>query len=318
MKPRLLLTGATGTIGKAFIKAYQDKYEIYAFAHSEVRLRELLVECPGIHFTLGNIASKHSVKQAFEWCNPNHVVHLAAIKHVDFSELNPKVAVETNVVGSLNVIEACAESHVDSVVAVSTDKACNPCSTYGYTKALMEKCFVEAGHVVCRFGNVAGSAGSVIPMWLAAFDRKKPLKLTDPNMKRFMFTCQEAVAMIDKALVIAERRNGVIVTKLMPAVKLLDLAQFISTKVEIVGKGPGEQLGETLISLDEAPRTTAYSDYIMIGNRSEYPGSALATSWTTDNAPLMDDMDIEELLESCGYGYSPPKIHKEEGTTKSY
>lgn len=289
-----LVTGGTGTIGSHFLKMHQGNG--VCVGHSEKRMKEFLQEKAQIPYHLCSIENRETVFNIFDKVRPKVVVHAAAIKHIDFAERNPTHAIETNVRGSLNVLAACRYFEVPIAVGVSTDKAAEPSSTYGYTKRLMEECFLEAGYAVCRFGNVAGSAGSVIPIWLRQKSEGKPLTITDPNMNRFMFTIEEAVELINKT--IEECRDGkksFILTKLMKFAKISELAKCISEKTEIVGIREGEKMDEVLFSADESERSTIDGDFAFIEERKT---GQPKQSYTPSRAKKMRQAELEGLVKN--------------------
>ena len=267
---RVLITGGAGTIGKAFIKRYQDRFKFYNMSRDEGSQTQLKREFPEVENHIGPIEDIGSVYRVFESVKPDIVIHAAAMKHIDIIESEPIQACNINVVGSLNVILASTKYDVPITVAVSTDKACSSESVYGDTKHLMERCFMDANSEdirfsSCRFANVAHSNGSVLPFWLGLKEKGLPLKLTDPKMNRLIFTQKDAAELIMKTITYTEMLGGGFVgsTK-MKTTNMLDLAKVISKEIEIVGKRAGEKVDEDLISEKELPYTYVRGDYIMI------------------------------------------------------
>jgi len=267
---RVLITGGAGTIGRAFIKRYQDKYKFYNMSRNESSQAQLKKEFPESVNYIGCVEDIGSVYRIFESVRPDIVIHAAAMKHIDIIEHEPIQACNINVVGSLNIISASNKYNVPITIAVSTDKACSSGSVYGDTKHLMERCFMNAnGEGVrfssCRFANVAHSNGSVLPFWLGLKEKGLPLKLTDPEMNRLIFTQRDAAELIMKTIKYTELFGGGFVgsTK-MKTTNMLDLAKTISKDIEIVGKRDGEKVNEDLISEKELPYTYVRGDYIMI------------------------------------------------------
>ena len=267
---RVLITGGAGTIGKAFIKRYQDRFKFYNMSRDEGSQTQLKREFPEVENHIGPIEDIGSVYRVFESVKPDIVIHAAAMKHIDIIESEPIQACNINVVGSLNVILASTKYDVPITVAVSTDKACSSESVYGDTKHLMERCFMDANSEdirfsSCRFANVAHSNGSVLPFWLGLKEKGLPLKLTDPKMNRLIFTQKDAAELIMKTITYTEMLGGGFVgsTK-MKTTNMLDLAKVISDDIEVVGKRAGEKVDEDLISEKELPYTYVRGDYIMI------------------------------------------------------
>lgn len=297
LKIRCLITGGTGTVGSAFVERYRERYDCWVLGHSEKRLREFSDRFPDVPVRLCDIEDPGSMVAAVRWANPDAVIHAAAIKHVDYAEQWPIRASRVNVQGSVNVLAACCQHGTPIAVMISTDKAASPHSTYGYTKALAERCFLEDDRAVCRFGNVAGSAGSVIPRWIEQQQREEPLAVTSSAMARFFFTVTEAVELIDHAIQMCLQGDSqFVLTKQIKAVRILDLAHAISDKVNIVGCRSGERLGETLYSADEAGGAIAYDNgEVRIGCRSTLAGR----EYSTQTAPYMTMDEIKTLVSQA-------------------
>ena len=294
---KILVTGGTGTVGGAFIE--KCKEQPFCVGHSEKRMREFLVE-HSVSYQLCAIENRESVFTVFEKVRPDIVVHAAAIKHVDFADKQPIRTSEVNVLGSLNVIAASQHFNVPITVAISTDKASNPLSVYGYTKLLMERCFIEANQenakfAVCRFGNVVGSAGSVIPIWKGQAAEGKPISITDERMNRFMFSVQSAVGLIKRAIQMCEEGDGgFVLTKMMKVVNVAELARCISTNMNVIGIRPGEQLEECLYNIEESSRAKITGDFVRIGQ--EVVREAVM-DYTTETAERMTPEELDELIQ---------------------
>jgi len=305
---KVLITGGSGTIGKAFIKRYKNKFKFYNMSRGEGLQAQLKKEFPDVENSIGSIEDVGCVYRVFEKVRPDIVIHAAAMKHIDIIESEPIQACNTNVVGSLNIISASIKYNVPITVAVSTDKACSSESVYGDTKHLMERCFMDAnGEDVrfssCRFANVAHSNGSVLPFWLGLKEKGLPLKLTDPKMNRLIFTQRDAAELIMKTITYTEVYGGGFVgsTK-MKTTNMLDLAKVISKDIEIVGKRAGEKVDEDLISEKELPHTYVTGDYIMI-KQEENCGkvscgllSRLEHPYNSSTAEIMTKKEMKELV----------------------
>jgi len=306
---KVLITGGSGTIGKAFIKRYEDKFKFYNMSRNEGSQTRLKREFPDVENYIGSIEDIVNVYRIFEKVKPDIVIHTAAMKHIDIIEHEPIQACNINVVGSLNIISASTKYNVPITVAVSTDKACSSESVYGDTKHLMERCFMNAnGEDVrfssCRFANVAHSNGSVLPFWLGLKEKGLPLKLTDPEMNRLIFTQRDAVELIMKTITYTEVRGGGFVgsTK-MKTTNMLDLAKVISKDIEVVGKRAGEKVDEDLISEKELPYTFVIGDYIMI-KKTENCGKAscgglgrLEYPYNSSTADVMTKDEMKKIIE---------------------
>jgi UDP-N-acetylglucosamine 4,6-dehydratase len=246
----MLITGATGTLGSELVAAYYGRYEIYAHGRDAQRLLKLQMRFPRIHLVLGDLRC-HGLHEAIGRCSV--VIHAAAQKYVDLAEQHPYYTVDTNVVCTHELADLAARKGVDRFVFISTDKSSAPNNVYGVTKYLAERLILEltdvyseTAFVVCRFGNIFGSNGSVIQLWLDALRRQDPhIRVTDPDMTRFMFSVEEAVAAVDFG--VREAATGDIIIPKMASVCLRDIIDlFPEAQVQVVGKRPGEKMHETL------------------------------------------------------------------------
>jgi UDP-N-acetylglucosamine 4,6-dehydratase len=305
MKKRVLITGGSGTIGRAFIRNYyNDLISFYSLSRNENSQVELSRDYPKIPFqVLGNIEDKLTVYRAFEEIKPDIVIHAAAVKHINLAEEQPIHTCNVNVIGSINVIEAAIRTDVPTVVAISTDKACSSASVYGDTKSLMERCFLEANtnrnrFSVCRFANVAHSNGSVLPFWLKMKSQGKQISLTDPKMNRLMFTQTDAARLIHRTIKYTEKNGGGFVSSYkMKCVNMLDLAKVISEDVVIVGKRPGEKTDEDLIAEHELPYTYVRGNDIHIRMEKNEGDNKLDVPYNSKSAEKMTPKEIKELVE---------------------
>jgi UDP-N-acetylglucosamine 4,6-dehydratase (inverting) len=225
---------------------------------------------PQVRFFIGDVRDKDRLKRAFK--GVNYVIHAAAMKHVPIAEYNPDECIKTNINGAQNVIDACFETSVERVVALSTDKACAPINLYGATKLTSDKLFVAANNIkgenpiifsVVRYGNVMGSNGSVIPFFI----KKKAegvLPITDPNMTRFNISLDGGVAMVMHAL--ENAWGGEIFIPKIPSYKITDVANAIAPgcKHEVVGIRPGEKVHEEMITPSDSFYTYDLGKYYTI------------------------------------------------------
>lgn len=296
---RVLITGGSGDIAQAFINRYSCLYEFHILGRNEANL----VSAAADHKYLCDICNLHDLKQIFRKVQPSIVIHTAAVKHVNLAEQQPTFCVDVNVKGSLNVIESSIESSVPLTIATSTDKACNPQNTYGYSKKLMEELFREAHSpsncfVTTRFANVALSRGSVIPYWLLQKEHGEKLKLTSPDMCRLMFSLYEAAGVIGYAIQSSLNNwKTAIYTKKMKYVNMLELAKVISNEIEIVGSRPGEKLHENLITTDEVKRTDVDSEgFITLYPKPVLGLNNLSEEYSTHTAGRMSWEEMKELI----------------------
>jgi UDP-N-acetylglucosamine 4,6-dehydratase len=262
----ILITGGTGSFGQAFAKRVlaecgprkvivysRDEYKQYMMREKFKAYDERL------RFFLGDVRDKSRLLRAFE--GVDYVVHAAALKQVPALEYNPTEAVNTNVMGANNIVDAAIDTGVKKVIALSTDKAVGPINLYGATKLVAEKIFIAAnayggGKVkfsAVRYGNVMGSRGSVIPLFLGMkVAGIKEFPITDERMTRFWITLEQGVDLVLKAL--EEAEGGEIFVPKIPSMKITDLARAIEPNCTFryTGIRPGEKLHESLISYDES------------------------------------------------------------------
>ena len=276
---RLLITGGTGSFGKAFtqriLKSYPDIRRVVIYSRDELKqweLQQLLPESkyPQLRFFLGDVRDKDRLQRALEGIDT--VVHAAALKQVPAAEYNPMEFVKTNVLGAENVIQACLDTEVKRVVALSTDKAAAPINLYGATKLCSDKLFIAANNIkgardlrfsVVRYGNVMGSRGSVIPFFLEKA-KTGVLPITDPSMTRFNISLSEGVEMVLWSL---EHAMGdeLFVPKI-PSLRITDLAEAIGPSCEkpITGIRPGEKIHEEMITASDSFTTLDLGTYYAI------------------------------------------------------
>ena len=272
----ILITGGTGSFGNAFVPMTLKKYnpkKLVIFSRDEMKqweMAKLYNDDKRIRFFLGDVRDKDRLVRALD--DIDYVVHAAATKIIDTAEYNPFECVKTNVVGAMNLIDACIDQGVKKVVALSTDKASSPVNLYGATKLASDKLFIagnsysgkkKTSFSVVRYGNVMGSRGSVIPLFIGK-SNDKVLPITDKNMTRFMITLEEGVNLVWEAF--NDSIGGETYVKKIPSMKVTDIARTISpnAKLKIIGIRPGEKLHEEMIGLDYAPYTYEYKSYYKV------------------------------------------------------
>lgn len=276
---RILITGGTGSLGKKLVetilKRYPDVKRLVVFSRDELKQFEMSQEFPEdkypcIRYFLGDIRDAARLKRAFE--NVDVVIHAAALKQVPAAEYNPFEFIKTNVLGAQNIIDACFDSGVETVVALSTDKAAAPINLYGATKLCSDKLFVAANNIkgrhkvrfsVVRYGNVMGSRGSVIPFFLKK-KKEGVLPITDEGMTRFNISLEEGVEMVLHA--VEHAIGGEIFVPKIPSYRITDVAKAIApeAKFEIVGIRPGEKLHEEMITTSDSFNTVDFGKYYAI------------------------------------------------------
>ena len=309
MKKKIFITGASGTVGMAFIKEYYNLYDIYSYSRNEKSQVALKREFPNVEIIIGSIEDIHTLDCAIANLDIDIMIHAAALKHVDTAEKQPSQAIKINLLGTINVLEICQKYNIKKVIGISTDKACSPDNIYGMSKYLMEKLFEEyrspnLNTVCCRFGNVAWSNGSVLPFWLNVKESNKPLPITDINMTRLIFTSQDAARLINKSIILTDDLDSFfILSKKMKACKMVDLAGLISDETTIIGLRPGEILSEDLISSKEVKYAYQLIDdkaeYIVIikNNESNLLGEKLTSPVNSITAEKMDKEEMIMLLK---------------------
>ena len=275
----VLVTGGTGSFGKAFVKRTLAQYpgikRLVVFSRDELKQFEMsqvfgAKEYPAIRYFIGDIRDESRLRRALEGINI--VVHAAALKQVPAAEYNPFECIKTNVLGAQNLIEACLDTGVNCVVALSSDKAAAPINLYGATKLCSDKLFIAANNIkgsrdirfcVVRYGNVMGSRGSVIPFFL---ERKRTgiLPITDPAMTRFNISLAEGVEMVMWA--IENALGGEIFVPKIPSYRITDLAQAIGPECKhtVVGIRPGEKIHEEMITASDSFNTVDIGRYYAI------------------------------------------------------
>ena len=297
---KVLITGGTGTVGKALIAENDNEY--ISISRNEENIANLKRDYPNVKCYVGNIEDKSLLLRVFKEVKPDVVVHSAAMKHIDLMELNPIAGCNVNVMGSLNVVEASIINDIPITVGISTDKACLSESVYGASKYLMERVFMNTNtddnrFSLTRFANVAHSAGSVLPFWLKLKKEGSPLKLTDPNMNRLIFTKEDAASLINRTIDFTrENGGGFVKSYKMKCVNMLDLAKVISDDIEIVGKRPGEKTDEDLISESEISNTFIYGDDIHIRTEKNEGNNKLSEPYNSASAEKMTTEEIEKLV----------------------
>jgi len=301
---KVLITGGTGTIGRAYVKNYAEFFDVYSLSRDENKQTQLWRDFPEVVGQyLGNVEDKETVFRVYEDVKPDIVIHAAAVKHINLAEKQPIQTCKVNIVGSLNIIEASIRYDIPITVAISTDKACSYESVYGGSKYLMERCFLEANSnrnkfSVCRFANVAHSDGSVLPFWLDEKRDGNTLKLTDPNMNRLMFTQDDAANLIYRTVEYTRKNSGGFVCSYkMRCVNMLDLAKAISEDVEIVGRRPGEKVDEDLVSEHELDYTYVIGNDIHIRTEKNDGDNKLDVPYNSKSAKKMSQKEIKEIVE---------------------
>jgi len=330
----ILITGGTGSLGKKLLQIIVDNYKpgkLIIFSRDELKQFEMsqkwsVAKYPCIRYFLGDVRDRDRLNLAFR--GVDYVIHAAALKQVPAAEYNPCEYVKTNVLGAINIIDAALYNKVKKVIALSTDKACNPINLYGATKLCSDKLFVAANvyagqddvrFSVVRYGNVLASRGSVIPFFK---ERSKTgvLPITDARMTRFWITLDQAAHFVLACL--ARTKGGEIFVPRIPSMKITDLAKAIAPdcRHEKVGIRPGEKLHETLISEDEARNTVEFKECYIAQSDAVHRNALLDSDngkgrlcpegfrYTSDtNRDWLTVDQLRELVEKTAGDYSIEK-----------
>jgi len=321
---KILITGGTGSLGQALTKRLLnydvDAIRIYSRNENEQVKMQSKFSDERLRFLIGDIRDMHRLERALE--DIDIVYHAAALKHVPIVEYNPFEAVQTNILGSQNVIDASLKENVETCICIGTDKAVSPLNTYGATKLLMEKLFVSANSsidkqkyqtkfVAVRYGNVLGSSGSVAPKFINLAKSNKKITITDSKMTRFSLTMDEALNFILESVYLS-KGSEVFIPKLR-AYSIMDLKQAIVDLIKDPGEKitqirPGEKLHETLINFDETQFTWEFDNKFIIFNSfkkeseiiKKYPGikkAKLSNSYSSENVNKIPVSELKEILK---------------------
>lgn len=318
-KKILLITGGTGSFGNAVLRRFLDSNleEIRIFSRDEKKQDDMrkLYKNPLLKFYIGDIRDPQSVTNVVR--NVDYIFHAAALKQVPSCEFYPLEAIKTNVIGTENIIEAAITSGVKRVICLSTDKAVYPINAMGISKAMMEKVAIAKSRGssntiinITRYGNVMGSRGSVIPLFIEQIRSGLPITITDPNMTRFMMTLDDAVDLVLYAF--ENGQPGEIFVQKSPATTIDVLAKAIMAlvgrfdyEVNVIGTRHGEKLFETLLSREEMAASKDLGKYYQISpdlrdlNYGKFVenGKVKISDSTDYNSHNAQRLDIEGMLE---------------------
>ena len=275
------ITGGTGSFSKKFIKSLiktnsakkiiiysRDEYKQFLFQQESIVKKNLSI----FRFLIGDIRDKERLNFSINE-DIDCVVHTAALKQVPATEYNPFEAIKTNIIGAQNLIEVCIQKNIDKIIALSTDKAAAPINLYGATKLTSDKLFTNANYFkgktrckfsVVRYGNVMGSRGSVIPLFLNQKKENKTFTITDKNMTRFNITLDESVKFVK--MCISKMKGGEIFVPKIPSYRILDLLNAIkkNPKYKVIGVRPGEKLHEEMITESDSMYSEEFKNYYVI------------------------------------------------------
>lgn len=318
---KILVTGGTGSFGNAFIDFSKDcDIKFIVFSRDEKKQHDMFVERNdnNIEYVVGDIRDKSRVLKHFK--DVDYVMHAAALKHVPTGEQFPEEVISTNVFGTRNVIEAAEECGVEKIINLSTDKAVYPINAYGMSKALAEKLMsAHRGDTICvnlRYGNVIGSRGSVIPLFIDKVQNNLPLTITNESMTRFLLPLSHAVALSKKCLEFGQSGDLFVIrppaATIKTVVEALELHCGKKLEKQIIGIRPGEKMDETLLTSEELCRAVPFTDnsikYMKIpkldANIGDYfyhgKDIVMPEPFTSANTKMLDAKESLNLIRFAG------------------
>lgn len=324
----LLITGGTGSFGSTILRRLvnSDLKEIRVFSRDEKKQEDLRIELKSskVNFIIGDVRDFHSINAAME--GVDFVFHAAALKQVPSCEFYPMQAIQTNILGAENVLEAAAQNNVKKVVVLSTDKAVYPINTMGMSKAMMEKLCVNKARmpkvkanngIFCatRYGNVMCSRGSIIPLFISQIKSGQPMTITEPNMTRFMMSLEDSVTLVLYAF--ANAHPGDIFVQKSPAATVETLAIALkelfnaNNEIKIIGARHGEKMYESLCGKEEMSKAEDLGDFYRIPadyrdlNYTKYlatdPPRLMDKEYNSDNTKRLNVEELKELLLTLPY-----------------
>lgn len=324
----LLITGGTGSFGNAMLKGFlnSDLKEIRIFSRDEKKQEDMRINYKNdkLNFVIGDVRDFNSINAAMN--GVNFVFHAAALKQVPSCEFYPNQAIQTNILGAENVLEAAARNNVERVVVLSTDKAVYPINAMGISKAMMEKLAVSkardnrvaninAIYTATRYGNVMCSRGSIIPLFIKQIKEGKPLTITNPKMTRFMMSLDDSVKLVMFAF--TEGKPGDIFVQKSPGGTIEDLASALlelfnaKNEIQIIGERHSEKMYETLCSKEEMSKAEDLKDFYRIPadyrdlNYTKYvqeDGPKLTNEeYNSENTKRLSVAELKELLLTLDY-----------------
>jgi len=309
---KILIIGGTGALGKTLIKKYQNENYILVLSrdeHKQVELsKELWIKSSNVDFKIGDVKDINSIINGIEDYKPNVVINTAALKHVPICEINPYESVNVNIIGHQNLIQAVkwARHKIETIVFVSTDKACKPINVYGMSKAISERLYVQFANqqkdikvCIVRYGNVLESTGSVIPYFKKILNSgETELPITDVKMTRFLLTLDRATDLIDWSYYHKDSHGCIAIPKIqsfsiVSIAKALLLSKNVKGSLKFVGIRPGEKIHEEMISEIEMMRTVEYDNNFLITDKIINQNTNSYNSLDS----LMPDSEVYAFLE---------------------
>ena len=271
-----------------------------------------------LRYFIGDVRDKNRLSQAMSENKIDIVIHAAALKQVHTTEYNPFETIKTNILGAQNIIESSLENNIKKVIALSTDKACSPINLYGATKLASDKLFTAANLFkggkktilsVVRYGNVLGSRGSVVPIFLKQNESKSPFTITDKNMTRFNITLSQAIRFVIQC--INKMKGGEIFVPKIPSYKILDLVKAVNDKktIKYIGLRPGEKIHEEMISMTDAINSKEFKDYFIIyPSYTKITNTKKISNYSSDkNKHFLSIKEIRRLIKGNYYSFELEK-----------
>ena len=271
-----------------------------------------------MRYFIGDVRDKNRLSQAMSENKIDIVIHAAALKQVHTTEYNPFETIKTNILGAQNIIESSLENNIKKVIALSTDKACSPINLYGATKLVSDKLFTAANLFkggkktilsVVRYGNVLGSRGSVVPIFLTQNESKSPFTITDKNMTRFNITLSQAIKFVIQC--INKMKGGEIFVPKIPSYKILDLVKAVNDKktIKYIGLRPGEKIHEEMISMTDAINSKEFKDYFIIyPSYTKIANTKKISNYSSDkNKHFLSIKEIRRLIKDNYYSFELEK-----------
>ena len=321
------ISGGTGSFGKelsSILLKNKLTKKIIIFSRDEFKqdqMKKLNIFKKNekiMRYFIGDVRDKNRISQAMSENKIDIVIHAAALKQVHTTEYNPFETIKTNILGAQNIIESSLENNIKKVVALSTDKACSPINLYGATKLASDKLFTAANLFkggkktilsVVRYGNVLGSRGSVVPIFLTQNESKSPFTITDKNMTRFNITLAQAIKFVIQC--INKMKGGEIFVPKIPSYKILDLVKAVNDKktIKYIGLRPGEKIHEEMISTTDAINSKEFKDYFII-----YPSytkinnkKKISNYSSNKNKHFLSIKEIRRLIKNNYYSFELEK-----------
>ena len=310
MKKKILITGGNGFLGEHLAKKFHKNYKIYLGSRNngENFKKSQLTNSEFFPLDVSNISS---LRDAIVYIKPDIIIHAAATKFVDLSEKFPFECIDTNIVGSSNIARVSIEHKIKTVVGISTDKAAQPIGNlYGFTKATMERIFLSSNNLsktnfIClRFGNIAWSTGSVLPIWKNMFEKNKVIQTTGPYMRRFFFTVDDASNFVFTALKNNKKFSGKIICPEMRSAQMIRIIKIwikeYGGKYKIIKKRPGDKIDEVLVGSNELMKT----NILKLENKNYYlidpeinSKKPLLREINSKNSKKMSDQEILKIIK---------------------